>query len=50
MERAAELILAGRDKVYEIARETGYQNYRSFAAAFEAYYGVSVKKYKGRAT
>ena len=48
MERAAELILAGRDKVYEIALKTGYQNYRSFAAAFEAHYGVSVKKYKGR--
>lgn len=48
MERAAELIGEGRYKVYEIATETGYQNYRSFAVAFESYYGVSAKKFKGR--
>ena len=48
MERAAELIIQGGSKVYEIAEQTGYQNYRSFSAAFENYYGVSAKKYRGK--
>lgn len=47
MERAAELILQGGCKIYEIAEQTGYQNYRSFSVAFENYYGVSAKKYRG---
>lgn len=47
MEAAAAMIHQGKMKVYEIAEKTGYQNYRSFASAFESYYGTSPKKYRG---
>lgn len=47
MKRAAELLVDGKCKVYEIAEQTGYQNYRSFVSAFETYFGISPKKYRG---
>lgn len=33
--------------VCEVAERLGYQNYRSFSAAFEKYYHCNPKKYKG---
>ncbi len=45
MEYAAEVLKNSGRKVYEVAEMVGYENYRSFAAAFSNYYGVSPKKY-----
>ena len=47
MERAAALLKEGRVLVYEAAEQLGYQNYRSFSAAFEKYYHCNPKKYRG---
>lgn len=47
MERAAALLRRGDLKVYEVAEQLGYQNYRSFSSAFERQYHVSPKKYRG---
>lgn len=47
MERAATLLRDGHLMVYEVAERLGYQNYRSFSAAFEKYYHCNPKKYKG---
>lgn len=46
MEAAAAMLKAGDKKVYEIAEAVGYINYRSFASAFDNYYGVNPKKYR----
>lgn len=47
MERAAALLRDGHMLVYEAAERLGYQNYRSFSAAFEKYYHCNPKKFKG---
>lgn len=46
MEAAAELLRRGNKKVYEVAELTGYENYRSFAAAFSHFWGTSPKKFR----
>jgi len=45
MEYAADILKNSNKKVFEVAEIVGYENYRSFAAAFSNYFGVSPKKY-----
>ena len=47
LDRAAALLRDGHMLVYEAAERLGYQNYRSFSAAFEKYYHCNPKKFKG---
>ncbi len=45
MEHAAHLLRTTSARVYELAEQTGYQNYRSFAKAFADFHGVNPKKF-----
>lgn len=46
MERAVELLRAGGSRIYQVAEQCGYSNYRSFENAFSNFYGQSPKNYK----
>ena len=46
MEKAVHLLRDTNKKVYEIASECGYSNYRSFVKAFESIYHISPKRFK----
>ncbi len=46
MEQALKLIKNSSKKIYEVAEQVGYENYRSFVNAFSNYYGVNPKKVK----
>ena len=46
MEHALTLLKNSSKKMYEVAEQVGYENYRSFVNAFSNYYGVNPKKIK----
>jgi len=46
MEQALALLKNSNKKIYEVAEQVGYENYRSFVNAFSNYYGVNPKKIK----
>jgi YesN/AraC family two-component response regulator len=48
MDKAAALLTGSAMKVYEVAEEVGYINYRHFAEVFAKYYGVSPRDYRGQ--
>ena len=46
MEKAVRLLRGTNKKVYEIASECGYSNYRSFVNVFQSIYHISPKQFK----
>ncbi len=46
MEQALNLLKKSNKKIYEVAEQVGYENYRSFVNTFSNYYGVNPKKVK----
>lgn len=49
IERAKELLKDGRLKIYEVAEQSGYQNYKYFNTVFKKYTGYSPKEYRNGA-
>ena len=50
MEQAAQMLMEGHLKSYEISERVGYNNVRHFNFVFKNYYGVSPTEYRGRAS
>ncbi len=46
MEQALTLLKNSNKKIYEVAEQVGYENYRSFVNTFSNYFGVNPKKIK----
>ena len=46
MEKAKELLGTTTKKVYEIAGDVGYSDYKYFTAQFKKYTGMSPKDYR----
>jgi two-component system response regulator YesN len=48
MDRASVLLSGSSLKVYEVAEEVGYPNYRHFAEIFTKHFGVTPREYRGQ--
>ncbi|BBI33568.1 response regulator transcription factor [Cohnella abietis] len=48
MEKAAHLLMASTDKIYEISLELGYLNPNYFIKVFKKYYGLTPQDYRQR--
>jgi YesN/AraC family two-component response regulator len=48
MEQAAQMLLVGDRKSYEISEQVGYKNVRHFNYVFKNYFGVNPTEYRGR--
>lgn len=46
MEKAKQLLATTHDKVFEIADQVGYKEYKYFVSVFKSYMGMTPKKYR----
>ncbi|MNN71565.1 HTH-type transcriptional activator Btr [compost metagenome] len=47
IEQAKALLASTHDKVFEIADQVGYKEYKYFVTVFKSYTGMTPKEYRG---